>query len=196
DTIMSDSEQFSTTVGDDQDINNITDIYSDHNESPNSSSNTDNGIVGCPRDEVWEYFTRTNNESSQEVADLSTTRPNKKLKSNHTIPLTAYYNLDKIDENKTNKLINLLFVLDKDLAIFNSANEVRALLRSQQFWIDIEQLRAILSLAKCSVKNVEFTSTTMADIFVELIKLAIAIKEIPRLNNCSLREKCFKIFNK
>ncbi|CAG8853259.1 24383_t:CDS:2, partial [Gigaspora margarita] len=132
-------------------INNVTDIHSDHNESPNSSSDTDDGIVGRPRDEVWDYFTRTkypkkkhcgaictfcktswkrgkpttlkshlaikcpkvsndirikylraiSNESSQEIADLSTTRPNKKLKSNHTIPLTAYYNLDKIDENKT-----------------------------------------------------------------------------------------------
>ncbi|RIB28339.1 hypothetical protein C2G38_2158245 [Gigaspora rosea] len=42
-------------VGDSQNIS-VTDIHSDHNELPNSSSDTDNGIVGCPRDEVWEYF--------------------------------------------------------------------------------------------------------------------------------------------
>ncbi|CAG8461911.1 46041_t:CDS:2 [Gigaspora margarita] len=119
-------------------ISNVTDIHSDHNESPNSSSDTNDRIVGCPRDEVWEYFTRTkcpkkkhcgkpttlkshlaikcpkvsndirikylcaiSDENSQEIADLSTTCPTKKLKSNQTIPLTAYYNLDKIDENKT-----------------------------------------------------------------------------------------------
>ncbi|CAG8852272.1 12532_t:CDS:1, partial [Racocetra persica] len=70
-------------------------------------------------------------------------------------------------------------ILDKESSIFNSANEVRVLLRSWQFWIDIEQLRDILSPAKCSVKNVEFTSTSIADVFVKLIKLAAAIKEIP-----------------
>ncbi|CAG8855327.1 35254_t:CDS:1, partial [Gigaspora margarita] len=47
------------------------------------------------------YLRTISNESSQEIADLSTTYPNKKLKSNHTILLTAYYNLNKIDENKT-----------------------------------------------------------------------------------------------
>ncbi|RIB02492.1 hypothetical protein C2G38_2227674 [Gigaspora rosea] len=120
---MLDSEQLSTTVEDDQDINNVTNIHSDHNESPNSSSDTNNGIVGHPRDKPHltikcpkvsndiqiKYLCTISNKSSQEIADLSTTCSNKKLKSNYTIPLTAYYNLDKIDENKT-KQANQSFV--------------------------------------------------------------------------------------
>ena len=55
----------------------------------------------------------------------------------------------------------------------------------------------MLSPIKKAVKSVEFTSTTMADVFVELIKLAISIKEVPPLiNNNQFKQKCYGIFNK
>ena len=63
--------------------------------------------------------------------------------------------------------------------------------------MDVDQLRAVLSPIKKAVKDVEFTSTTMADVFMELIKLAISIKEIPTLiNNNSFKQECYGIFNK
>ena len=63
--------------------------------------------------------------------------------------------------------------------------------------MDVDQLRVVLSPIKKAVKDVEFTSTTMADVFMELIKLAISIKEIPTLiNNNQFKQECHDIFNK
>jgi hypothetical protein len=63
--------------------------------------------------------------------------------------------------------------------------------------MDVDQLRAVLSPIKKAVKDVEFTSTTMADVFMELIKLAMSIKEIPTLiNNNPFKQECHGIFNK
>ena len=62
--------------------------------------------------------------------------------------------------------------------------------------MDVDQLRVVLSPIKKAVKDVEFTSTTMADVFMELIKLAISIKEIPTLTNDRFKQECRGIFNK
>ncbi|CAG8466895.1 857_t:CDS:2 [Cetraspora pellucida] len=59
-------------------------------------------------------------------------------------------------------------VLEQDPQIFNQASTVKEL---------IEQLRDILHPVKWAVKNVEFRTTLLANMFVELVKMAITIKE-------------------
>ncbi|CAJ0750298.1 18588_t:CDS:2 [Entrophospora sp. SA101] len=88
-------------------------------------------------------------------------------------------------------------VLEAEPEIFRNAVNVRSLIHNRQFWMDVNQLHAVLSPIKKAVKDVEFTSTTMADVFMELVKLAISIKEIPTLiNNNPFKQECHGIFNK
>ncbi|CAG8774772.1 14695_t:CDS:2, partial [Gigaspora rosea] len=79
-----------------------------------------------------------------------------------------------LDSEAANIIIK---VLEQEHQIFICANNVKNLINDRQFWIDIEQLRNILGPLKRAVKNVEFRTTSLADIFVELIKMAIAIQE-------------------
>ncbi|RIB02405.1 hypothetical protein C2G38_883757 [Gigaspora rosea] len=81
------------------------------------------------------------------------------------------------------KKITLNEVLEQEPQIFIRATTVKNLINDRQFWIDIEQLRNILGPVKRAVKNVEFRTTSLADIFVELIKMAIAIQETSVLYN-------------
>lgn len=60
----------------------------------------------------------------------------------------------------------------------------------------MEQLRDILRPAKRAVKNVEFRTTLLANVFVELVKMAIAIKETSVLYNSQFRRDCIAIYNK
>ncbi|CAG8633135.1 19879_t:CDS:2 [Cetraspora pellucida] len=69
-------------------------------------------------------------------------------------------------------------VLDQEPQIFDHASDVKNLINDRQFWIDIEQLWNILRLVKCTVMDVEFRTTLLADVFIELVKMAIAIQEI------------------
>ncbi|CAG8532271.1 10983_t:CDS:2, partial [Racocetra persica] len=147
----------------------------DIHKSSNSSSDTDDGIVGHLRDEVWVHFIRTkrpkkkhysatctfcktslkrrkpttlksylavrcskvsnnirikylraiSDENNQEKStDISNMHPKKKLKSNHTRPLTACFNFDKIDEARAKQANQALLhwttlsgpILDSEIA--------------------------------------------------------------------------------
>ncbi|CAG8830156.1 24985_t:CDS:2, partial [Cetraspora pellucida] len=74
-------------------------------------------------------------------------------------------------------------VLEQELQAFNRANAVKNLINDRQFWIDIEQLRNILGPVKRAVKSLEFRTTLLANIFVELVKMAISIQEISVIYN-------------
>lgn len=50
--------------------------------------------------------------------------------------------------------------------------------------------------AKNAIKALEYTTTTLADCFVELIKMARAISEIPFIQNQEFKQACIAIFNK
>ncbi|CAG8737976.1 5632_t:CDS:1, partial [Funneliformis mosseae] len=50
--------------------------------------------------------------------------------------------------------------------IFVKAIEVKAIIQNQQFWYDVEQLKTILCLAKNAIKALKFTTTTLADCFL------------------------------
>jgi hypothetical protein len=70
------------------------------------------------------------------------------------------------------------------------------LINDRQFWINVEQLRNLLTPVKRVVKNVEFQGIILADVFVELIKIAIAVQEIPAPLNDQFRKDCIAIYNK
>ena len=46
------------------------------------------------------------------------------------------------------------------------------------------------------MKALEFNSTTLADCFFELLKMARAISAIPSFQNLDFKQKCIAIFNK
>ncbi|CAG8794888.1 31792_t:CDS:2, partial [Racocetra persica] len=69
-------------------------------------------------------------------------------------------------------------VLEQDPQIFNRVSAVKELIGDRQFWIDVEQLRDILRPVKRAVKNVELQTTLLANVFVELVKMAIQSKKL------------------
>ncbi|CAG8495617.1 1787_t:CDS:2 [Racocetra fulgida] len=87
-------------------------------------------------------------------------------------------------------------VLEQEPQIFDRVNSAKNLINDRQFWIDVEQLRNILGPVKRAVKNVEFRTTLLADVFVELVKMAIAIQETSVLYNNQFRRDCIAIYNK
>ena len=60
----------------------------------------------------------------------------------------------------------------------------------------MEQLHAILAPVKRAVESVENNSSNMATIFLELVKMAVAIKKLLEFINSDFRKKCIGIFNK
>src|SRR5204863_7582268 len=87
-------------------------------------------------------------------------------------------------------------MLTADPKIMNQT--LRNLVNNRSFWLNVECLANILEPAKNAVKNVECKNTTMADVFIALIQMAIAIKALPTENSEELREfrrKCIQFYN-
>ena len=57
-------------------------------------------------------------------------------------------------------------------------------------------MRNLITPVKRAVKDVEFHSTTLADVFIELVKIAIAVQEILAPLNDQFRKDCIAIYNK
>jgi len=75
---------------------------------------------------------------------------------------------------------------------------LRNLVNNRNFWANVEGLTNILEPAKNAVKSVERKNTTMADIFVALIQMALAIKSLPAESSDELkdfRRKCIQFYN-
>ncbi|CAG8446723.1 5495_t:CDS:2 [Dentiscutata heterogama] len=87
-------------------------------------------------------------------------------------------------------------VLENEAQVFDRSIAVKNLIINRQFWIDAEQLRNILGPVKQAVKDVEFRTTLLADVFVELVKMAITIQETSVLYNNQFRRDCISIYNK
>ena len=96
----------------------------------------------------------------------------------------------------TNIILSMLKVLDQEPQIFNHATTTKNLINNRQFWTDVEQLRNLIAPVKRAVKDVEFQSTILADIFIELMKIAIAIQQLPVSLNNQFRRECIAIYNK
>ncbi|KAF0468706.1 zinc finger bed domain-containing protein 1-like [Gigaspora margarita] len=61
---------------------------------------------------------------------------------------------------------------------------------------DIEQLEIILAPAIRTIRAVEAKSSNMASCFLELVKMAIAIKNISNITDINFKKQCIKIYNK
>jgi hypothetical protein len=55
------------------------------------------------------------------------------------------------------------------------------LINDRQFWINVEQLQNLITPVKRAVKDIEFQGTILADVFIKLVKIAIAVQEISAL---------------
>lgn len=76
------------------------------------------------------------------------------------------------------------------------SDNISALIRSRSFFIDVEALNTLLGPVKSAVKSLEFKTTTLADCFVELIKLSQKIKSLPPVSNYDFKHQCIELFNK
>jgi len=64
-----------------------------------------------------------------------------------------------------------------------------------RIWYDIEKIKAVLNPAKNAIKSLEFTTTTLVNCFLELIKMTRAILEIS-FQNLEFKKRCVIIFNR
>ncbi|GES81622.1 ribonuclease H-like domain-containing protein [Rhizophagus clarus] len=90
---------------------------------------------------------------------------------------------------------SIKFILSEQPDIFVNAVKTKAIIQNRQFWHDVKQLKMILGPAKNAVKALELNTTTLADCFIELLKMAQAISAIS-FQNHDFKQKCIAIFNK
>jgi hypothetical protein len=86
--------------------------------------------------------------------------------------------------------------LEQYLDIFKRADATNAIITDRQFWTEVEILKNILVPAKQAVKGVEYKTATLGSVYVELLKMAKAIKEIPNVLNSEFKKTCINIYNK
>jgi hypothetical protein len=73
---------------------------------------------------------------------------------------------------------------------------VAAILRDHQFFVDVKELNKILELVKKACKAVEAKNTNLHSCFLQLVQLALAIRNLPVGLNQNFREECVLAFNK
>ena len=74
--------------------------------------------------------------------------------------------------------------------------DISALIRSRSFFTDVEAVNTLLKPVKSVIKSLEFKTTTLADCFVELIKLSQKIKSLPPVSDYDFKYQCIELFNK
>ncbi|CAB5360220.1 unnamed protein product [Rhizophagus irregularis] len=85
---------------------------------------------------------------------------------------------------------NIRSVLEQEPQIFVRTITTKNLINDRQFWINVEQLQNLITPVKRAVKDVEFQGTILADVFIELVKMAIAVQDIPAPLNDQFRRDC------
>jgi hypothetical protein len=60
----------------------------------------------------------------------------------------------------------------------------------------VEAVNILLGPVKSAIKSLEYKSTTLADCFVELIKLTQRIKSLPPVSDYGFKAECIDLFNK
>ncbi|RIB06628.1 ribonuclease H-like domain-containing protein [Gigaspora rosea] len=83
-------------------------------------------------------------------------------------------------------------VLENQPEIFQNALSLKNILHNCQFWQDVEQLENILAPAKRAIQAVEAKSSNMALCFLELVKMAIAIKNISNIIDLNFKTYALK----
>src|ERR1051325_1540678 len=76
------------------------------------------------------------------------------------------------------------------------SDNISALIRSRSFFTDVKAVNTLLEPVKSVVKSLEFKTTTLADCFIELIKLSQKIKSLPPVSYYDFKYQCIGFFNK
>jgi hypothetical protein len=76
------------------------------------------------------------------------------------------------------------------------SDDISELIRSRSFFTDVEAVNTLLGPVKSVVKSLEFKTTTLADCFIELIKLSQKIKSLPPVSDYDFKYQCIGFFNK
>ncbi|CAG8781221.1 1271_t:CDS:2, partial [Racocetra fulgida] len=74
--------------------------------------------------------------------------------------------------------------------------EIIKIISDRQFWINVEQLHKVLEAPKQAITSVESKTATLASIFVDLLKMANAIKKLPSIQNLEFKRLCINIYNR
>ena len=74
--------------------------------------------------------------------------------------------------------------------------DIIELFRNRSFFIDVEIINTLLGPVKSAVKALEFKSTSLADCFIELIKLSQWINSLPLISDQTFKTTCIGLFNK
>jgi len=76
-------------------------------------------------------------------------------------------------------------------------NDIREILERRLFFQHCEEIKNILEPMKKAILLLEFRSSTLVDCFIQLIRMAAAIKrDLPDSSNQQFRKECMNIFNK
>ncbi|RHZ83739.1 hypothetical protein Glove_88g49 [Diversispora epigaea] len=85
-------------------------------------------------------------------------------------------------------------ILENELQLLNL--EIISILRKQNFFRNVKDLRTILLPIKKAIINFEHKSTTLADCFINLVIMATAIKELSQTSNQNFSKECQNVFDK
>src|ERR1044072_119727 len=73
--------------------------------------------------------------------------------------------------------------------------DISTLIRNRSFFTDVEAVNTLLGPVKSVVKSLKFKTTTLADCFIELIKLSLRINSLPPVSNYDFKHQCVELFN-
>ncbi|RHZ86805.1 hypothetical protein Glove_44g27 [Diversispora epigaea] len=103
---------------------------------------------------------------------------------------TAYDCTDSIIRCKN----TLKQILENESQLLNL--EIISILRKQNFFRNVKDLRTILLPIKKAIINLEHKSTTLADCFINLVIMATVIKELSQTSNQNFSKECQNVFDK
>ncbi|CAI2199521.1 13714_t:CDS:1, partial [Funneliformis geosporum] len=74
-------------------------------------------------------------------------------------------------------------------------DNIKSLLRNYIFFQDVEKLIKLLKPIKEVIVSLEYKLTSLADCFIQLMKLGIAFKSYPTITNVLFQSYCIDKFN-
>ena len=77
-----------------------------------------------------------------------------------------------------------------------SNSSVKSILRKRGFFDDVRNLSEILKLIKDAILALKGKNTTLADCYLQLLKIVTYFKTISLVDYRQLKNSCIKVFNK
>lgn len=73
---------------------------------------------------------------------------------------------------------------------------IKTIVNGRNFWADLKILAFVLNPLRKAILALEARKATLADCFLNLARLAAAMKSLPRSFNKSFRNYCYQVMNK